>query len=85
MVKRLKRAVSNGDPTNDWKRLAIAVLTFSTLVVGLLNNSKISVVQTEARTAAVAATQAVETVTTREEIRDACQPCISPTPQRKNQ
>jgi ribosomal protein S20 len=60
ITRRIKHAVSNGDPVNDWKRIIIAGLTLATLVVSAWNNSKLSSVQTEARTAVKAASQAVE-------------------------
>lgn len=45
---------------DDWKRSLLMLLQIATLFVSGQNNSKIQVVQTEARSAAVAAQQAVE-------------------------
>lgn len=80
MTKRIKRALSNGDPVNDWKRVILAALTLATLIVSAWNNSKISGVQTEARTAAHAATQAVENVEAMREVRAALPVTPTPTP-----
>lgn len=68
--------MSNGDPVNDWKRIILAGLTLSTLVLAQRNSVKLSDVQTEARSAAQAANQAVEAARLN-------QPWSEPTPIRK--
>lgn len=59
---KLKRAVSNGDPVNDWKRIIASALTLATLCVSLWNQDKISDVKKETRQTAKVAAKVAEAV-----------------------